>query len=176
MAGKSTYMRQVALIVLLAHVGSFVPAAYANISITDRIFTRIGASDDLNSGQSTFMVEMSEMANILTHASSKSLVLLDEVGRGTSTFDGMSIAKAAAIYLVKKAQASGDADFANRTPVLCRIESAKFKGMVFPGDEIIIDVKDGETLAGFYYLSSNVRCNGKIVLQIKFALAMIEKK
>lgn len=87
-----------------------------------------------------------------------------------------SVFQAAAIYLVKKAQASGDAAFANRTPVLCRIENAKFKGMVFPGDEILIDVKDGETLAGFYYLTGTVRSAGKIVLQIKFALAMIEKK
>lgn len=76
---------------------------------------------------------------------------------------------------MKKAQASGDADFANRTPVLCRIENAKFKGMVFPGDEIVIDVKEGETLSGFYYLSGNVRSGGKIVLQIKFALAMLAK-
>ena len=87
-----------------------------------------------------------------------------------------SVFQAAAIYLVKKAQSSGNADFANRTPVLCRIENAKFKGMVFPGDEIIIDVKDGETLAGFYYLSGNVKSKGKTVLQIKFALAMLEKK
>lgn len=92
MAGKSTYMRQVALIVLMAHVGSFVPASHADISVTDRIFTRIGASDDLYGGRSTFMVEMTELANILKHATSKSLILLDEVGRGTSTFDGLSIA------------------------------------------------------------------------------------
>ncbi len=87
-----------------------------------------------------------------------------------------SVFQAAAIYLVKKAQSGGDAAFANRTPVLCRIENAKFKGMVFPGDEILIDVKDGETLAGFYYLTGTVRSAGKVVLQIKFALAMIEKK
>jgi DNA mismatch repair protein MutS len=92
MAGKSTYMRQVALIVLMAHMGSFVPADSANIAITDRIFTRIGASDDLYSGQSTFMVEMSEMATILKYATARSLLILDEVGRGTSTFDGLSIA------------------------------------------------------------------------------------
>lgn len=87
-----------------------------------------------------------------------------------------SVFQAATIYLVKKAETSGDAAFANRTPVLCRIENAKFKGMVFPGDEVIIEVKDGETLAGFYYLSANVKCKGKPVLQIKFALAMLEKK
>ena len=99
MAGKSTYMRQVALIVLMAHIGSFVPASYANISLTDRIFTRIGASDDLYGGLSTFMVEMSEMATILKYATSQSLLILDEVGRGTSTFDGLSIAWASVEHI-----------------------------------------------------------------------------
>jgi DNA mismatch repair protein MutS len=92
MAGKSTYIRQVALLTLLAHTGSFVPAAEARIDLVDRIFTRIGASDDLTRGQSTFMVEMTETANILNNATPRSLIVLDEIGRGTSTFDGLSLA------------------------------------------------------------------------------------
>ncbi len=102
MAGKSTYMRQSALIVLLAQIGSFVPAKSANISVVDAIFTRVGASDDLASGQSTFMVEMNEVSSIIKNATKNSLIILDEIGRGTSTFDGMSIARAVLEYTVKK--------------------------------------------------------------------------
>ncbi len=102
MAGKSTYMRQVALIVLMAQMGSFVPARSAKIGLVDRVFTRIGASDDLGSGQSTFMVEMAEVASILRYATSKSLLILDEIGRGTSTYDGMAIARAVLEYAAGK--------------------------------------------------------------------------
>ncbi len=105
MAGKSTYMRQVALIVLMAHIGCFVPAKNAEIALTDRIFTRIGASDDLSGGQSTFMVEMIEVATILNYATSSSLLILDEIGRGTSTFDGLSIAWAVLEYITKNLKA-----------------------------------------------------------------------
>ena len=105
MAGKSTYMRQVALLTLMTQVGSFIPAASANLCPVDRIFTRIGASDDLVSGQSTFMVEMNEVAQILKYATDRSLIILDEVGRGTSTFDGMSIARAVIEYIDKKIRA-----------------------------------------------------------------------
>jgi DNA mismatch repair protein MutS len=99
MAGKSTYIRQVALIVIMAHMGSFVPARGAEICLVDRVFTRVGAGDDLVRGRSTFLVEMQETANILNNATSRSIIVLDEIGRGTSTFDGISIAWAVAEYL-----------------------------------------------------------------------------
>ena len=129
MAGKSTYMRQVALITLLAHMGSFVPADYANISITDRIFTRIGASDDLYGGQSTFMVEMTELANILHHATVKSLLILDEVGRGTSTFDGLSIAWAAVEHIADLKKCGAKTLFATHYHELSELEG-RLEGVV----------------------------------------------
>lgn len=122
MAGKSTYMRQVALISLMAHVGSFVPAQEAHIPIIDRIFTRVGASDDLASGQSTFMVEMSETAYILRNATAKSLVILDEIGRGTSTFDGLSIAWAVVEYLCDKQKSGAKTLFATHYHELSELE------------------------------------------------------
>mgnify|MGYP003336589037 FL=1 len=104
-SGKSCYLRQVGLIQLMAQTGSFVPAKSAKLAICDRIFTRVGAVDDLATGQSTFMVEMNETANILNHATTQSLILLDEIGRGTATFDGLSIAWAVAEYLATEIQA-----------------------------------------------------------------------
>lgn len=122
MAGKSTYMRQVALITLMAQIGSFVPASYAHIGVVDKIFTRVGASDDLSMGQSTFMVEMMEVATILKEATSHSLVILDEIGRGTSTYDGLSIAWAVAEYISDKEKCGAKTLFATHYHELTELE------------------------------------------------------
>ena len=123
MAGKSTYMRQVALICLMAQIGSFVPASNAKIGVIDRIFTRVGASDDLSTGQSTFMVEMSEVANILNNATSKSLLILDEIGRGTSTYDGLSIAWSTVEYIANKSKIGARTLFATHYHELTELEN-----------------------------------------------------
>ena len=123
MAGKSTFMRQVAVITLMAQIGSFVPASSAKIGVTDAIFTRVGASDDLTSGQSTFMVEMNEVANILKNATKKSLIIYDEIGRGTSTFDGMSIARAVLEYTANKKKLGAKTLFATHYHELTSIEN-----------------------------------------------------
>ncbi len=128
MAGKSTYMRQTALIVLMAQVGSFVPAASADLCLVDRIFTRVGASDDLASGQSTFMVEMTEVANILHNATKNSLIILDEIGRGTSTFDGLSIAWAVVEHIVDRSQIGAKTLFATHYHELTELEG-KLEGV-----------------------------------------------
>lgn len=128
MAGKSTYMRQVALIVLMAHIGSFVPAKKAVITLVDRIFTRVGASDDLASGQSTFMVEMQEVAHILKYASKKSLIILDEIGRGTATYDGLSIAWAVTEFLVQNPQFNPKTLFATHYHELTQLQD-NFPGL-----------------------------------------------
>lgn len=143
MAGKSTYMRQVALIVLMAQIGSFVPAESAHIGIADRIFTRIGASDDLTSGQSTFMVEMNEVATILRNASRHSLLLLDEVGRGTSTYDGLSIAWAILEFLSDPGVIFARTLFATHYHELNMLEN-QIEGIV--NAHVEVDEKDGEVI------------------------------
>ncbi|MBE5817222.1 MAG: DNA mismatch repair protein MutS [Clostridiales bacterium] len=129
MAGKSTYMRQIAIITLMAHMGCFVPCDYADICITDRVFTRVGASDDLSQGQSTFMVEMIEVANILNNATDRSLLIFDEIGRGTSTFDGLSIAWAVVEYVSDKRKIGAKTLFATHYHELTEIED-KIEGVV----------------------------------------------
>ena len=128
MAGKSTYMRQTALIAVMAQIGSFVPAKEARIGIVDKLFTRVGASDDLASGQSTFMLEMTEVSYILKNATPRSLIIYDEIGRGTATFDGMSIAKAVAEYAASK-KIGARTLFATHYHELCELEG-KIEGVV----------------------------------------------
>lgn len=128
MAGKSTYMRQTAVITLLAQIGSFVPASYAHIGVVDRIFTRVGASDDIASGQSTFMLEMTEVSNILKNATKKSLIILDEIGRGTSTFDGLAIAWAVAEYIHSKRRIGAKTMFATHYHEMTELED-KLEGV-----------------------------------------------
>ncbi len=142
MAGKSTYMRQTALIVLMAQLGSFVPASQADISLVDRIFTRVGASDDLASGQSTFMVEMTEVANILHNATKNSLIILDEIGRGTSTFDGLSIAWSVVEHIVDKKLIGAKTLFATHYHELTELEG-KLEGVE---NYCIVVKEDGEDL------------------------------
>ncbi len=157
MAGKSTYMRQVALIVIMAQCGSYVPAASASLGVCDRIFTRIGASDDLSSGRSTFMVEMSEVSDILKHATSHSLLILDEIGRGTSTFDGMAIARAVLEYVADKKKLGAKTLFATHYHELCELENSvpgvKNYNIVVKkrGDEIIFIKKIVRGAAGDSY-------------------------
>ena len=129
MAGKSTYMRQVAVIVLMAQIGCFVPADYAEIGVVDRIFTRVGACDDLSMGKSTFMMEIMEVVEILKNATNKSLIILDEIGRGTSTFDGISIAKSIAEYILTDEKIKSKTLFATHYFELTSLED-EIKGAV----------------------------------------------
>jgi DNA mismatch repair protein MutS len=124
MAGKSTYLRQVGLLVLMAQIGSFIPAKYAKIGIVDKLFTRVGASDNLAGGESTFLVEMNEAANILNNATEKSLILLDEIGRGTATYDGMSLAWAIIEYLHNNPKVAARTLFATHYHELTDLEKS----------------------------------------------------
>jgi len=183
MAGKSTYMRQTSLIVLMAQIGSFVPAADAKIGIVDRIFTRIGASDFIGRGQSTFMVEMVECANILNNSSGRSLVLLDEVGRGTSTFDGISIAWAVAEYLVNKIKARTlfATHYNELTDLALTMEGVKNYNVVVRewGEEVIFLRKIEAGSADKSYGIQVARLAGlpmAVIERSKAVLDMLEKK
>jgi len=183
MAGKSTYMRQVALIVLMAQIGSFIPAEGAKIGIVDRIFTRIGASDYITRGQSTFMVEMIETANILNNATERSLILLDEVGRGTSTFDGISIAWAVAEYLVNtvKARTLFATHYNELTELAFNLDGVKNYNVVVRewGDEVIFLRKIEKGPADKSYGIQVARLAGlsdKVIEKAKDVLDRLEKK
>ena len=143
MSGKSTYIRQVALITLMAQIGSFVPAKEATIGIVDRIFTRIGLQDDLTMGQSTFMVEMLETAAILHHATARSLVILDEIGRGTSTYDGLAIAQAVAEYLHSHPQLGCKTLFATHYHELTKLATRLPHAVNF---NVAVAEEDGEVI------------------------------
>jgi DNA mismatch repair protein MutS len=183
MAGKSTYMRQIALIVLMAQIGSFIPAESAKIGIVDRIFTRIGASDYITRGQSTFMVEMIETANILNNATKRSLILLDEVGRGTSTFDGISIAWAVAEYLINtlKARTLFATHYNELTDLAFNLDGVKNYNVVVRewGDEVIFLRKIEKGSADKSYGIQVARLAGlpdEVIENAKDVLNRLEKK
>ena len=183
MAGKSTYMRQVSLIILMAQMGSFVPALRAKIGVVDRIFTRIGASDFIAKGQSTFMVEMIETANILNNATAKSLILLDEVGRGTSTFDGISIAWAVAEYIIEKVRARTlfATHYHELTNLVMNMEGIKNYNVVVKewGDEVIFLRKIEKGPADKSYGIQVARLAGlpeEVIEKSKLVLEKLEKK
>jgi DNA mismatch repair protein MutS len=183
MAGKSTYMRQVALAALMAQMGSFVPASSARVGIADRIFTRIGASDFLSKGQSTFMVEMIEAANIVNNATAKSLIILDEVGRGTSTFDGISIAWAIAEFIVTgiKARTLFATHYNELTELALVLEGVRNYNVSVKewGDEIIFLRKIEEGPADKSYGIQVARLAGvpeKIIKRAKEVLSNLENE
>jgi len=185
MAGKSTYMRQVALIVIMAQCGSFVPAEYAHIGVCDRVFTRIGASDDMSSGLSTFMVEMNEVADILAYATPRSLLILDEIGRGTSTFDGISIARAVLEYVADKKTLGARTLFATHYHELCELEQpdngVKNYNVVVKkrGDDIIFIKKivPGSVSDSYGIEVANLAgLPDKVIRRAKAVLKDIEKK
>ena len=185
MAGKSTFMRQVALITIMAQIGSFVPANEAHVGVCDRVFTRIGASDDLFAGRSTFMVEMNEVADILKYATSRSLLILDEIGRGTSTFDGMSIARAVLEYVADKKHLGAKALFATHYHELCALEGivdgVKNYNIVVKkrGDDIIFIKKIVRGGANDSYGIEVAKLAGlpdKVVKRARAVLTEIERK
>jgi DNA mismatch repair protein MutS len=183
MAGKSTYMRQVAVIILMAQIGSFVPAAQAKIGVVDRIFTRIGASDYISKGLSTFMVEMIETANILNNATSKSLILLDEVGRGTSTFDGISIAWAVAEHIAGtiKARTLFATHYNELTDLAVNMEGIRNYNAVVKewGDEVIFVRKIDKGPADKSYGIQVARLAGlpeDVIQKSRVMLEKLEKK